>query len=117
MRAALWPICSTPWLPNPLHRHGYLPLHDLLSKICDITHCQAFRQSFNVHYSKISGRRKSRRLPTILIRSDIVGSSLRYGNSIKVICSDGNRSACTYGGTATLEVKVPTRGIHKGGTD
>jgi len=29
--------CSTPWLPNPLYRQGYLPLHDLLSKICDKT--------------------------------------------------------------------------------
>jgi hypothetical protein len=37
MKASLRPNCSTPWLPNPLHRQGYLPLHDLLSKICDIT--------------------------------------------------------------------------------
>ena len=25
----------TPWPPNPFHRQGQLPLHDLLSKICD----------------------------------------------------------------------------------
>src|SRR5712691_7111813 len=37
MRAALRPNYSTPWLPHPLHRQGYLPLHDLLRKICDIT--------------------------------------------------------------------------------
>ena len=29
------PNCSTPWPPNPFHRQGQLPLHDLLSKICD----------------------------------------------------------------------------------
>ena len=37
MRASLRPNCSTPWPPNPFHRQGQLPLHDLLSKICDKT--------------------------------------------------------------------------------
>ena len=37
MRAALRLNCSTPWPPNHRHRQGPLPLHDLLSKICDKT--------------------------------------------------------------------------------
>jgi hypothetical protein len=43
MRTSLRPNCSTPWPPNPLHRQGQLPLHDLLSKMCDKTrvHAQA----------------------------------------------------------------------------
>ena len=36
-RASLRPNCSPPWPPHPFHRQGQLPLHDLLSKICDKT--------------------------------------------------------------------------------
>jgi hypothetical protein len=41
MRTSLRLNCSTPWPPNPLHRQGQLPLHDLLSKICDKTDLSA----------------------------------------------------------------------------
>jgi len=36
-KASRRPHCSMRWPPNPSHRPGPLPLHDLLSKICDKT--------------------------------------------------------------------------------
>jgi len=37
MKASLRSNGSTPGLSHPLHRQGQLPLHDLLSNICDKT--------------------------------------------------------------------------------
>ena len=34
-RLAYRAVTSTPWPPNPPHRQGQLPFHDLLSKNCD----------------------------------------------------------------------------------
>ena len=57
---SLRPNCSTPWPPNP-PQTGQLPLHDLLSKICDKEYTFFFPGAQHMRTARPGPRRSPRR--------------------------------------------------------